>query len=49
MGIVWSYFCVPATVGRSTIGIDQLFERKIAAKKFSRIDLKVASEEVHHV
>ncbi|KAG7527464.1 hypothetical protein FFLO_06908 [Filobasidium floriforme] len=46
IGIVWSYFYVPETVGRSTIEIDSLFSRSVPARLFRRTDVSSLSSDV---
>jgi len=40
VGILWSYFYVPETVGRSAVEIDLLFQAKVSARKFADTDVK---------
>ena len=38
--VVWTYFWVPETKGRSLEQLDELFEKKVSARKFSKFALE---------
>jgi SP family general alpha glucoside:H+ symporter-like MFS transporter len=40
VGVLWSYFYVPETVGRSAVEIDLLFQARVSARKFADADVK---------
>ena len=45
LAIVWSYFMVPETSGRSAIQIDALYHAGIAPRKFADTDIRQVLEQ----
>ena len=41
LGLVFTYFCVPEPNGRTVAELDLLFERKIAARKFTKTPVRL--------
>lgn len=49
MGILWSWFRLPEPKGRTFAELDELFETKVAARKFSKTNLRPPERAVNTV
>ncbi|KAK2024865.1 MFS general substrate transporter [Colletotrichum zoysiae] len=38
--LVWAYFCLPEICGRPQVAIDELFKRRISARKFPQVEVE---------
>ena len=48
-GFIYSFFCMPETKGRTTDELDQLFENRIAVRKFENVDMdELRAKEIAH-
>jgi SP family general alpha glucoside:H+ symporter-like MFS transporter len=42
LGLIFSYFCVPEPKDRTIAELDLLFEKKVAARKFGKAEVRLS-------